>query len=158
MSELPKECPVCGERGHFVQPPGVFTQFDCGKMVAGTHMRRLAERMKCRNAESVVAALRARVAELEVCNKRCETCNSELSYCGEMTVDGPSLDCEVCQLRDIIKDLRARVVGMEEACREVIVDYDNACRPANFCDELKWADFGGVDPLRAALKGTHDPR
>lgn len=37
---------------------------------------------------------------------RCEECNSELSYCGEMGSDGPSLDCEVCQLHTIVYLLR----------------------------------------------------
>jgi hypothetical protein len=39
-------------------------------------------------------------------NIRCEECNSELSYCGGMTADGPSLDCKLCQLYDEIKTLK----------------------------------------------------
>lgn len=30
---------------------------------------------------------------------RCSECGGELSYCGEMGADGPTLDCKVCQLR-----------------------------------------------------------
>ena len=43
--------------------------------------------------------LRAELAKALGDWPRCRECNSELSTCGEMTEDGPSMDCLVCQLR-----------------------------------------------------------
>lgn len=38
-------------------------------------------------------------------NQRCEDCNNELSYCGEMGVDGPTLDCRECRSRTLLNCL-----------------------------------------------------
>ncbi len=42
---------------------------------------------------------------------RCPECCGELSACGEMTVDGPSDDCVVCQLR---AEMRRLVESLKE--------------------------------------------
>lgn len=39
--------------------------------------------------------------------RRCGECGSELSYCGSMSIDGPLLDCKVCQLRDTLSQSEA---------------------------------------------------
>lgn len=41
--------------------------------------------------------------------KRCPECNAELSYCGPMSEDGPTLDCKVCQFREEVEKLRGIV-------------------------------------------------
>lgn len=46
---------------------------------------------------------------------RCSKCNGELSYCGEMTPDGPSLDCRVCQLESDVSMLRSELARVKEA-------------------------------------------
>ena len=38
--------------------------------------------------------------------KRCQDCNGELSCCGEMTSDGPAMDCRACILAAEIERLR----------------------------------------------------
>jgi len=38
--------------------------------------------------------------------RRCSECSGELSYCGEMGIDGPTIDCKDCLLRDQIEDER----------------------------------------------------
>jgi hypothetical protein len=38
-------------------------------------------------------------------NWRCEICNAELSYCGVEDMDGPTLDCQECRLRERIAEL-----------------------------------------------------
>lgn len=35
---------------------------------------------------------------------RCDICYHELTYYGEMTSDGPSLDCSYCQLTQNLKE------------------------------------------------------
>lgn len=42
-------------------------------------------------------------------DERCSECHGELTYCGEMTADGPSLDCKVCQLRARVRELEAEL-------------------------------------------------
>ena len=37
---------------------------------------------------------------------RCKKCRAELSYCGPVNIDGPTLDCEVCQLTAEIERLK----------------------------------------------------
>lgn len=44
--------------------------------------------------------------------KRCDECYSELSDCGDMTEDGPALDCRQCQLSDEVKELRSQLSGL----------------------------------------------
>ena len=46
---------------------------------------------------------------------RCSECNGELSYCGDMTSDGPSLDCRVCQLESDLSMLRSELARVKEA-------------------------------------------
>lgn len=47
----------------------------------------------------VLSALPALLRAWEDRNKdRCSECNGELSACGDMTSDGPRMDCKVCQL------------------------------------------------------------
>lgn len=50
------------------------------------------------NAPALIAAAK-REAE-----PRCPDCNGELCACGEMTADGPSMDCRACQLRSALDD------------------------------------------------------
>ena len=52
---------------------------------------------------------------------RCAVCNAELSACGEMTADGPRMDCRECQLEAELSRLRSRIrrEDHEEALREV---------------------------------------
>lgn len=53
----------------------------------------------------------------------CEDCNFPLSACGEQNIDGtPSMDCQVCKLRDLLAAERAareaadrRIAFLEEA-------------------------------------------
>jgi hypothetical protein len=61
-------------------------------------------------ADALEAAER-RVGELERAGygERCEDCSGELTYCGEMTSDGPSLDCPLCRSRS---DIAARDAEM----------------------------------------------
>ncbi len=64
----------------------------------------------CREACDKIAELTRRIGEADACDdKRCEECNAELTYCGEMTSDGPSLDCPVCQLSSELTAMRAEV-------------------------------------------------
>ncbi len=39
-------------------------------------------------------------------SERCETHGCELSQCGDMTEDGPEVDCRECQLEATIAELR----------------------------------------------------
>ena len=43
---------------------------------------------------------------------RCPECCAELSACGEMTSDGPRMDCRQCQLHAEIERLRAMVIKL----------------------------------------------
>jgi hypothetical protein len=45
--------------------------------------------------------------------ERCPACNGELSECGEMTEDGPSLDCRACQLGSMVVEERHRAEAAE---------------------------------------------
>ncbi len=67
-------------------------------------------RARVEELERERTALLARVEKLEaeqdyckVCGEtaveRCTECNVELSACGEMTSEGPRMDCLVCRLR-----------------------------------------------------------
>lgn len=50
-------------------------------------------------------------------NKRCDVCRGELSYCGETTIDGPSLDCRLCQM-----DYKIRL--LEDTLKSVLRTYE----------------------------------
>lgn len=45
--------------------------------------------------------------------KRCDICNAELSACGEMTSDGPRMDCRQCLMVCKIQRLQARIADLE---------------------------------------------
>jgi len=78
-------CPDCGtEIGHFHYVA------DCKRISS------LTEQIETIKGD----ARRWKAAALEV--ERCPECSGELSYCGEMTADGPALDCLACQLRATI--------------------------------------------------------
>jgi hypothetical protein len=49
--------------------------------------------------------------------KRCEECGGELSYCGDMDVDGPRLDCLECRLKARL-DFTRNELALELAHRE----------------------------------------
>lgn len=73
--------------------------------------------------------------------KRCDDCQAELTYCGDMTADGPSLDCPQCQLRYHIITLR------------------NMLRKAMYfveMDALMMADITRHAPLPPEEQAKHD--
>ncbi len=47
--------------------------------------------------------------------ERCRECSGELSDCGEITIDGPTKDCQLCQLRDKYHELRCRAIAVVSA-------------------------------------------
>lgn len=51
----------------------------------------------------------------------CYDCGHDLSYCGEMTLDGPSLDCLVCRLRDKINTLLQKLENTQ-AIVEMLIE------------------------------------
>lgn len=58
----------------------------------------------------------ARQLERELATERCETCNCELSACGEQNIDGtPSMDCQLCQASDRINTLERELAEAETA-------------------------------------------
>jgi hypothetical protein len=76
-----------------------------------------------------VSDLRAQAARERV--KRCQECGSELSYCDEMSFDGPTLDCLVCRMGEEKLRLVARCVALEAErdelrrqleCHTIIID------------------------------------
>jgi len=74
-----------------------------------------------------LAAARERVKERET--DRCDVCGCELSYCGDMTIDGPSKDCKQCQLRDTIKQLTERAERAEKLQSDIATLLRNKNRP-----------------------------
>lgn len=60
---------------------------------------------------AVLASAQAARAAAE--RERCPACNGELSECGEMTEDGPSLDCRACQLGSMVVEERHRAEAAE---------------------------------------------
>jgi len=95
------------------------------------------------------AALRGHIATAlrdaaRVPEERCAECNGELSACGEMTPNGPSMDCEVCILRSTLEEVCAERDRLQAALAqptptEVSVDLDkfsNMMRlPAQHADD-----------------------
>lgn len=64
--------------------------------------------------------------------KRCPECQGELSYCGEMTSDGPSLDCRACSLATRLRAAEADNAALKaraEAAEKVVADIDIALYP-----------------------------
>ena len=57
---------------------------------------------------------------------RCPVCNGELSYCGPDGIDGPTVDCMLCKLRqerDEARQLARTLFNGGELSRN---DYQNA--------------------------------
>lgn len=62
-------------------------------------------------------------------HERCEECNGELSDCGDMTEDGPSLDCGYCRLNDRYKDLQKDL----DKLRQKMIAYEKLAGVAAMC-------------------------
>ena len=80
--------------------------------------RDLFERLSRQYSSKIDAAnKRANDAEakwLEYNGNRCPECNHELSCCGEMTADGPSMDCEACQLKSQLTDANKEIASLKQ--------------------------------------------
>lgn len=53
-------------------------------------------------------------------DRRCSECGGELTYCGDMDFDGPTLDCKVCRLRELVRSLRAEQQELEQLCGNLL--------------------------------------
>lgn len=61
------------------------------------------QRVQITNLKKALASARLR-AKRDEGGEVCETCGRALEYCGEQDADGPTLDCMVCKLRDMLND------------------------------------------------------
>ncbi len=73
--------------------------------------------------------------------KRCEECHGELSYCGEMTVDGPALDCRYCILEDkysYLKEEHENLLNILEKEEQKPIPIGKC----SYCNTPHYATFG----------------
>lgn len=77
-------------------------------LTAGSNL----ESLLYEHSESLLAAARAHLAD------RCPECHGELSCCGEMTSDGPTLDCEKCILHSTLQDSREHATALRTQLSE----------------------------------------
>lgn len=80
---------------------------------------------------------------------RCEDCNSELSPCGAMGVDGiPSTDCKPCQLRDKISTLRKALVELVGADGKELDGMEALIRISPVSNDDRVATINAIHALR----------
>jgi hypothetical protein len=70
-----------------------------------------------RLADAIYNAVNRRLPEPQAskASERCEECGGELSACGDMTADGPSMDCRACRLACEVRFLRQDAAPAGEA-------------------------------------------
>lgn len=61
----------------------------------------------------------------------------------------PMLKSTLMEANTESRELMREVLRLRAACASVVGDYDHACTVKY--DECKWAEFDGVDPIRAQL-------
>ena len=113
---------------------------------------------KVHELESDVETARAIIARDRAANKaresngeRCMECGAELTACGEMSVDGPRMDCPLCQSRDQVYELEKLLLDLAAA----VTGFLKAKAAPPFSDEAiddQMAARGRLDTVLAAVQ------